>query len=82
MPQILVMGFDTESVDVIKSALSLVKSQIQKYCQERKLLVDESHHGIIDVEKDDLVRNIESFEKLIRDTTDRLFQMDADDYLN
>ena len=74
------MGFDAETVSIIKSALSLAKSQIQKYCQEKELLVDESHRGIIDVEKG-LLKGIEGFEKLIIDTTDRPFVMDADDYL-
>jgi hypothetical protein len=79
--QVLAMGFDAGTISIIKSALSLAKSQIQKYCQEKELLVDESHRGIIDVEKEGLLKNIEGFEKLIIDTTDRPFAMDADGYL-
>jgi len=80
MPRLLVSGFNKPSVDIIVDALSFVKSLIKKYAQEKKLLVDEVHHHIIDSETESIIVKIENYAQLLKDTADLHFQIEERSY--
>ena len=60
-------GFLPESNRIIGEALSFAKSRIEKYGREKKSIVDEAHHGLIDKEIENEVARIKVVEDLIKD---------------
>lgn len=73
-------GFVPEENRIIEEALSFIKSRIKKYWLQKRSVVDETHHDVINKEIGKVVHRIERVEAVIRDDTRSVGVMRADDY--